>query len=299
MQLEYLTNKKYIDITPYFTSQGIDKDHVHIGFDGSLEMNDEMFYVKIPRNEEKLLGELIAAKLLDKLNLPHVEYALGRFFDEVILLSKSFKKENYHYISGQRILSDYADTLNTPYDPSELNELEEIWKALENHYKKLYSKEQTFSIVYQLMDEITTLLSFDYVVGNIDRHQSNWVVEEGPTGIHLSKIFDNEYLLQSLLEPDTPSFAMASTFEELDRFVSPLESIETYLNLSSDEFVKKFRKIYEALSVETFVHAIGEVEHDLGCLIEPKEKMKWVSSYKKHHDSISQSIKKYDGKVRR
>ena len=294
IQTEYLKNKKYIDLTPFFTSQGIDKEHVHIGFDGSLKINDEIYYIKKPETEYRLLGELIAAKLLDKLNLPHVEYHLAQYFDDVVLLSKSFKKENCRYISGQRILNDYGETLKTPQDVSDLNNLEQIWQALEYRYSKSNTPEQTLAIVSQLMAEITTLLSFDFVVGNIDRHQSNWIVEEGPQGIHLAQIFDNEYLLDAYLDPETiASFAMTSSYEELERFASPRESIDYYVNISSEEFVIKLKQIQDKLSLPVFADALRDVEEDLGCRISSETKLKMLSSYQKQQNLVSKTIAKY------
>lgn len=294
IQTEYLKNKKYIDLTPFFTNQGIDKEHVHIGFDGSLKINDETYYIKKPETEYRLLGELIAAKLLDKLNLPHVEYHLAQYFDDVVLLSKSFKKENNRYISGQRILNDYGETLKTPQDVSDLNNLEQIWQALEYRYSKSNTPEQTLAIVSQLMAEITTLLSFDFVVGNIDRHQSNWIVEEGPQGIHLAQIFDNEYLLDAYLDPETiASFAMASSYEELERFASPRESIDYYVNISSEEFVIKLKQIQDKLSLPVFAAALRDVEEDLGCRISSEIKLKMLSSYQKQQNLVSKTIAKY------
>lgn len=295
MQLDYLKGKKYINITSYITNQEPTDKHNYIDLTTSIVINNQTYYIKRPQSEERILGELIAAKLLQKINVPHVEYYLGRYFDDVILISKSFKQKNCHYISGQQILIEYAEDQKTGKDPSDLNSLEEIWNAIENHYRKSKTPKQTLQITTRLMEELTTLLSFDLVIGNIDRHQSNWVIEEGKDNIHLSKIFDNEYLLDYYLDPESiESFAMASTYEELYSFASPYETIETYLSLSSSEFIKKLQQIKESLSTNTFIKAISEVEKDLGQPISPKMKLKLITGYRQHQKFISDSLNRYN-----
>lgn len=297
MNIEYLKDKKHIDLTPYFTSRGIDKEHVHIGFDGSLDINGETYYIKRPETEEKLLGELVAVKLLDKINLPHVQYYLGKYFDDVVLISKSFKKSSCNYIQGLTILDDYNETVPEPKDISDLNNLEDIWQALEYRYSKRKTPEQTLAIVSNLMEELTTLFSFDIVIGNTDRHQSNWVVEEGPDGINLATIYDNEYLLDAYLDSShITTFSMTSSYEELCQAVSPEQTIENYIKISSEEFINKLQQIKENLSVTTFTSALNEVEHDFNENIPPKIKDKLISSYSKHQNLISNLISNYHSK---
>ena len=112
MDSGFLKGKKYIDLTSYFTNKGIEKEKINIGYNGRIIYNNEEYYLKDIREDiNTLYCELIAVKLLDKLNIPHVKYYLADFFGKSCLMSESFKKEGNSYISGEKILEDYRNAI--------------------------------------------------------------------------------------------------------------------------------------------------------------------------------------------
>ena len=77
------------------------------------------------------------------------------------------------------------------------------------------------------------------------------------------------------------------------RFASPRESIDYYVNISSEEFVIKLKQIQDKLSLPVFAAALRDVEEDLGCRISSETKLKMLSSYQKQQNLVSKTIAKY------
>ena len=287
MTLDFLKNKKYLNLTKYYKELRISKDLVNIGFDGSLTIRNEKFYLKLPKSELRIYTELIAAKLLQKLNIPHVEYHLVAFFDEAGLISKSFKHPESRYISGQQLLDEYRRSLIKVHDIMDMNNLETIWHAIEYHYSKIYSSQEVQAITETLMKELTTVFSFDITVDNIDRHQSNWIIEESDKGIHLTPIFDNEFMLDSYLDPESlDSFSLGVDYDDLANFTDTQETITKYLEYSSQDFVTKLSLMVTILNPQVFKECLAEVEHDIGCDIPDDIKTLLENSYRNHHSNL-------------
>ena len=287
MTLDFVKDKKHIDLTKYYEKLGIKKDLVNIGFDGSLIIKDEEYYVKFPKSELRIYTELIAAKLLQKLNIPHVDYYLVSFFDESGLISKSFKKPGAKYISGQKLLDDYRDYLQKSQNVIDMNNLETIWNAIEYYYRQKYPREKVQVITATLMRELTTMFSFDIAINNVDRHQSNWIIEESDSSIHLVPIFDNEFMLDSYLDPESlDSFSLGIDYDDTSNFTPTEESIKKYLDYSSQEFIAKLLLIINLINPEVFIKCLEEVEKAINCPLPEDYKELLINSYQNHHQTL-------------
>lgn len=294
MENNFLNNKNYIDLTSYFKNKNLSKEEINIGFDGRIIYNNEEYYLKDIKNLITMYCELIAQNLLDVLGIPHVKYYLAKFYDKAYLLSKTFKKKGNNYISGYKILDDYKTFLQKKYDINDMNNLEMIWNALSYRYNNIYGKEKGNIIVAKLMDELTTIFSFDVVIDNEDRHQSNWLIEEGKDHISLSKVFDNEYMLNSYLDKDSlNSFALGIYYEDTSQFLNYSQMIKNYVRDSATEFIDKLWYIYNKLDYNTFLECLLKVEKEYSLEIEPEIKTLLLTSYQKHHKLIGQILKDY------
>ncbi len=295
MDSEFLKDKKHIDLTSYFTAKGIDKKALDIDEYGKIIYDEKEYYLRpIRKNINTLYCELIAEKLLDKLNLPHVNYYLADFFGEVRLMSNSFKKENKNYISGETILENYIDFRKLHNDASDLNNLEMIWLALSHRYSKIYNKINANQIIAKLMNQLTTLFSFDIVVDNDDRSCNNWIIEESKDNISLSMIFDNEYMLNSYLDDGSlNSFALGVYPEDTEHFTYYIDIIKKYIRDSSSEFIDKLITVYNTLSIDVFIQCIKEVEEKFQFIIPSENKELIINSYKKHYELLGQILAEY------
>lgn len=295
MDSKFLKGKKYIDLTSYLTNKGIKKENINISYDGRIIYDNKEYYLKdIRENINTLYCELIADKLLNKLNLPHVNYYLAEFFGKAYLISNSFKKEDENYVSGYKILDEYKDALNSNLDINDMNNLETIWNALEYRYTKMFEKSKAREIVSKLMNQLTTLFSFDIVVANDDRHQSNWIVKEAKDDISINTMFDNEYMLNSYLDDESlNSFALGIYPEDTEHFINYIDVIKKYIRDSSSEFINKLIMVYNTLSIDVFLQCIKEVEEEFQFIIPSENRQLIINSYKKHYELLGQILNDY------
>lgn len=295
MDSKFLKGKKYIDLTSYFNKNNISENDLKIDSENKIEYNDEIYYLKeIKTDLNTLYCELIAVKLLDKLNIPHVKYYLADFFGKSCLMSESFKKEGNSYISGEKILEDYRNAIKKKYQLSDMNNLETIWNALSYRYNSIYGKGNYIKDVAKLMNQLTTVISFDIVTDNEDRYYSNWVVEEGINHISLSKMFDNEYMLNSYLDDESlNSFALGIYPEDTEHFINYVDVIKKYIRDSSSEFINKLIMVYNTLSIDVFLQCIKEVEDEFQFIIPSENRQLIINSYKKHYELLGQILNDY------
>lgn len=295
MDSKFLKGKKYIDLTSYLTNKGIKKENINISCDGRIIYDNKEYYLKdIRENINTLYCELIADKLLNKLNLPHVNYYLAEFFGKAYLISNSFKKEDENYVSGYKILDEYKDALNSNLDINDMNNLETIWNALEYRYTKMFEKSKAREIVSKLMNQLTTLFSFDIVVANDDRHQSNWMISENKENININTIFDNEYMLNFYLDKENlNSFALGIYPEDTEHFINYVDVIKKYIRDSSSEFINKLIMVYNTLSIDVFLQCIKEVEEEFHFIIPSENRQLIINSYKKHYELLGQILNDY------
>lgn len=295
MDSGFLKGKKYIDLTSYFTNKGIEKEKINIGYNGRIIYNNEEYYLKDIREDiNTLYCELIAVKLLDKLNLPHVNYYLVEYFGKAYLISKSFIEKKANYVSGFKVLDEYKDYLNSHLDIGDMNNLETIWNALEYRYTKMFNQNKAKKIVAKLMSELTTIYSFDIVVANGDRHQSNWIVKEAKDDISINTMFDNEYMLNSYLDDESlNSFALGIYPEDTEHFINYIDVIKKYIRDSSSEFINKLIMVYNTLSIDVFLQCIKEVEEEFQFIIPSENRQLIINSYKKHYELLGQILNDY------
>jgi len=188
-----------------------------------INYNNVIYYFKY--NKEVLpYNELVANELVSDFGLPTVEYDLAILGKEKGVISRSFERDNFSYISGQKLLSsiDIKDGFYDPYS----NDLESIWYALEYRYRNHSNKTE---IVEKLMYRIVSLFIFDILLHQYDRHSHNWQIEEGPDYIDIAPIYDNEYKFSRKIN------VVHLTIDDNGNNLN--ENLESFMKVSGSEFV--------------------------------------------------------------
>lgn len=221
-------------------------------------------------------NELFASILADDMNQPHVEYNLAICGPYRGVISKSFKKENCTYISGLDILASahpeenptFEDETDEEYKGIRLlrhfvkdNSLEGIWDALEIRYQ---DRANGAEIVEKILSQLVDQYIFDTIIGNNDRHEQNWFIEESQDGsVNLVPPFDNANA-SSLVE--LSNFTVESYENRTEHIKYSLEhNIKKFLSTSDEPFVKRLRERLWVLSEENIRRALHKMEKKTGC----------------------------------
>lgn len=159
-------------------------------------IDGEIGLFKFPKTEHTTehLSEKIAADIAALINIECMRVELGKYNSRLGSLSYRINREEENLIEGIQLINKYYPNYNeqTLYD-SEKNEyysLEMILRSLEE---------------YNLQRDFLAIPIFDYLIGNSDRHQSNWAVLQKGKSLKLCPLYDNGsslccYILESQLD---------------------------------------------------------------------------------------------------
>jgi hypothetical protein len=244
------------------------------------ESGNRIALFKEPMNRQgnEAYAELVSEEVSKILGMPTAHYDLAKYKGAKGVVSYNFIKTYDGYKPGFDIIADfYEDKLE--YDPemsqlygidyltdtiddatTKLNNLEDIWRILEDRYQDYPNREY---IVSTLMNGLVDKLIFDILMVNIDDHCGNWgqldSLEEGKV---LAPQFDNARIINLHKNILTEKFVTDETIEdkELSLVVDstgvskPLEVLQYFLNISSSEYTDLVRD-----KVNTLKEHIGDV----------------------------------------
>lgn len=128
-----LKNNKKVTIESITNSNG----NTQLVFSFEYDETEYFYKYDCPREPFKVspYNELIACEIADDLFIPHVDYDLAVVCGFKGLVSKDFRQKNVQYISGKDFLVD-NHPLGKCDNLTNLNNLEDIWIALEEHYNR-------------------------------------------------------------------------------------------------------------------------------------------------------------------
>jgi Uncharacterized protein related to capsule biosynthesis enzymes len=142
------------------------------------------------------ISECIAYKLTCLLNIPCARFDLGKYKDKVGSMSYNIvNKEGLLFLEGIHFINH----MYPHYDPEQLLDIETGNKySIEMIKKSLEDYQGVF-------EQFIGILIFDFLIGNTDRHQSNWALICENDKWRLSPLYDNSsslcaYLSGSKLE---------------------------------------------------------------------------------------------------
>lgn len=139
-----------------------------------------LFKYKKDENTTDHISECLAYKLSNLIRIPCARFEIGTYNGREGSMSYSIIQNNECLVEG----IDYISSIYPEYDPE---------KFFDNKSGDVYSLsmiEKALSKV-GLFDEFLQIPIFDYLIGNTDRHQSNWAVLISDEKEKLSPLYDN------------------------------------------------------------------------------------------------------------
>lgn len=260
-----------------------------------LKINGEYFYFK---NTPDLYEELIASECARYLGIPSVSYDLAIFNGKEGVISKSYQRDDCNYVSGTRVLSDYASDKNNRiyleqmgYSYDELmqlrkelkaeyiNVLEIIWQAIEYRYRDSKLKVNYENIMHNLISQFC----LNILIGQYDAFPQNREIEERKSEVNLVPYFDGGWAFRNF-KKELPFQSMSVGFH--DKGLNNFQILETFLRVSSNEFVSTFISQFDILNEDAFKQIIVQVENKIGAKIPSLTKERIINSFVDNRNAI-------------
>ena len=164
------------------------------------------------------------------------------------------KKNDKLYVPMEESFNVYENA--NKIDKVLSNNLVNIWNCLD--YVLYFSKNKERKL-QNLMDEITTMFCLDILIGNFDRHTQNFMLEFdfNEDEVHLAPLYDHSLSFDEFNLTLMGVGYNDTGFYYLDRF----EMLEKYLNISSSEFIDKFKMMYQDFNIELIDSIFKDIEN--------------------------------------
>ena len=239
----------------------INKNQIRPNFKGShniynFKIDNDIYYFKEAPNRE-LVMELISKSIAFILGIPYLDESIAILNDKYGLLSKSYLKvgdksynlqslmQNYFYENNEEELLDYKKLAS-------LNNLEDIWFALEDRY-------EDNDIVKKLMEGITNIFMFDLLLRESDRTLKNIEIIENDTDIKLAPLYDTSSIFS-----DTNT---KLGIDEEDYLKNDIDKLNKFLEYSDNSSKEKFYSYLETLDSIGIEKIIKETEKENNLII--------------------------------
>ena len=239
----------------------INKDQIRPNFKGShniynFKIDNDIYYFKEAPNRE-LVMELISKSIAFILGIPYLDESIAILNDKYGLLSKSYLKvgdksynlqslmQNYFYENNEEELLDYKKLAS-------LNNLEDIWFALEDRY-------EDNDIVKKLIEGITNVFMFDLLLRESDRTLKNIEIIENDTDIKLAPLYDTSSIFS-----DTNT---KLGIDEEDYLKNDIDKLNKFLEYSDNSSKERFYSYLETLDSIGIEKIIEETEKENNLII--------------------------------
>ena len=146
------------------------------------DLSNEIGLFKFNKTEEtkENVSEKLASDIAKAIGIPCARIEIGTYQGRIGCMSYLINEINEQLIEGVSLINK----LYPHYDPSTL---------YDDDNKMYYSIEMIRNslIEFGLQDKIFNVLLFDFLIGNADRHQSNWAILRKVSGVELCPLYDN------------------------------------------------------------------------------------------------------------
>lgn len=240
----------------------INKDNLIPNFKGShtiynFKMDNDTYYFKEVPNRE-LVMEMISKSIAFLLGIPYLKESIAILNDKYGLLSKSYLKDddksyNLHNLMQNYFYENNDDELLDYRKLASLNNLEDIWFALEDRYEDK-------NIVKNLMDGITNIFMFDLLVGESDRTLRNIEIIESYNTVTLTPLYDTSSILADK--------STALGVDEDDYLKSDLDKLDKFIENSDTSYKEKFYSYLNTLDSIGIEKIIEETERENDFIID-------------------------------
>lgn len=251
----------------------INKDNLIPNFKGShtiynFKMDNDTYYFKEVPNRE-LVMEMISKSIAFLLGIPYLKESIAILNDKYGLLSKSYLKDddksyNLHNLMQNYFYENNDDELLDYRKLASLNNLEDIWFALEDRYKDK-------NIVKNLMDGITNIFMFDLLVGESDRTLRNIEIIESYNTVTLTPLYDTSSILTDK--------STALGVDEDDYLKSDLDKLNKFIENSDTAYKEKFYSYLNTLDSIGIEKIIEETERENDFIIDNNLKNEIITKF--------------------
>ena len=240
----------------------INKDQIRPNFKGShdiynFKIDNNTYYFKEAPNRE-LVMELISKSIAFILGIPYLDESIAILNDKYGLLSKSYLKDGDKSYNLQSLMQNYFYENNDEEELlyykklASLNNLEDIWFALENRY-------EDNDIVKKLIEGITNIFMFDLLLRESDRTLKNIEIIENDTDIKLAPLYDTSSIFS-----DTNT---KLGIDEEDYLKNDIDKLNKFLEYSDNSSKDRFYSYLETLDSIGIEKIIEETEKENNLII--------------------------------
>lgn len=251
----------------------INKDNLVPNFKGShtiynFKMDNDTYYFKEVPNRE-LVMEMISKSIAFLLGIPYLKESIAILNDKYGLLSKSYLKDddksyNLHNLMQNYFYENNDDELLDYRKLASLNNLEDIWFALEDRYEDK-------NIVKNLMVGITNIFMFDLLVGESDRTLRNIEIIESYNTVTLAPLYDTSSILADK--------STALGVDEDDYLKSDLDKLDKFIENSDTAYKEKFYSYLNTLDSIGIEKIIEETERENDFIIDNNLKNEIITKF--------------------
>lgn len=251
----------------------INKDNLIPNFKGShtiynFKMDNDTYYFKEVPNRE-LVMEMISKSIAFLLGIPYLKESIAILNDKYGLLSKSYLKDddksyNLHNLMQNYFYGNNDDELLDYRKLASLNNLEDIWFALEDRYEDK-------NIVKNLMDSITNIFMFDLLVGESDRTLRNIEIIESYNTVTLAPLYNTSSILADK--------STALGVDENDYLKSDLDKLDKFIENSDTAYKEKFYSYLNTLDSIGIEKIIEETERENDFIIDNNLKNEIITKF--------------------
>ena len=268
----------------------INKDQIRPNFKGShniynFKIDNDTYYFKEAPNRE-LVMELISKSIAFILGIPYLDESIAILNDKYGLLSKSYLKDGDKSYNLQSLMQNYFYENNDEEELldykklASLNNLEDIWFALEDRY-------EDNDIVKRLMNGITNIFMFDLLLKESDRTLKNIEIIENDNEVRLAPLYDTSSIFS-----DTNT---KLGIDEDDYLQNDIEKLNKFLEYSDNSLKEKFYSYLETLDSIGIEKIIEETEKEYNIMISNDLKDELITNF---NERISM-FKEYEKRVSR
>ena len=285
----------------YYKESGYNYDHYW------LLINGEKYYFK---TSAYIYEEVIASECARFLGIDAVVYDLAEFKYLEGVISKSYRKEGYDYVSGDEILLEYLEDNDNiiklkemGYDQEKLiqltrrykiadsiNTLEILWQVLEYRYPR------NTEDIKRIMDNFVLIFILNILLSQTDGMPQNWEIEESIDGISLVPFFDGELMFKKLDVQIDSNCSLSVNFNDKNR--SNYDILREFLKVSSQEFINLFIEKFNLLTIENFLSIIEQIERRIGTKIPTIDRQEIIDNFIENRERIAIILEELDNNRR-